>query len=369
MVARPRVLHLSPTLYGKDGTLAGGGERYAFELARHMSRFQPTRLVSFGPDDLEERIDDLTLRIYGGGWSNRRGAVDPLPLRALAREARAATIVHCHQRNYRVSKAAGALARALGGRSFVTDHGGGIWGPGVWMPDRHCFDGHLFVSEFSRRAHPPPRGVPAGVVFGGVDESRFRPGGARSPDSILFVGRLLPHKGVDVLIEALPPGLRLDVVGKPLDERYLADLRALAHDKPVRFHHDCDDTRIAEAYRAARCVVMPSVYRDRYGGGSEVPELLGQVLLEAMASGTLVICSDAGGMPEIVVPDVTGFVFPAGSPEVLTEHLTVVRDDDERVQRMGDAAREHVVKHFTWDAVACRCLREYDHVTGRPCAS
>ena len=304
----------------------------------------------------------MSLRIYGGDWRNRRDQHDPLPFRAIVREVRAASTVHCHQRNYRVSKLAALVARSLGRRVFVTDHGGGIWGPGVWIPDRKLYDAHLFVSEFSRRSNPAPAGGRSAVIYGGVDHRRFSPRPGPRGDSALFVGRLLPHKGVDVLIQALPDGMGLDVVGPVADRRYYDDLRALAAGRPVRFHHDWDDARLIEGYRTARCAVLPSVYVDRYGRRTSVPELLGQTLLEAMACGTPVVCSDAGGMPEVVEDGVAGFVVPASDPAIMRERLSQLRGDAV-VERMGAAARAHVERRFTWSATARRCLDAYG-----PCA-
>jgi glycosyltransferase involved in cell wall biosynthesis len=353
-----RILHLSPTLFDDTGRVAGGGERYAFELARHMADRCPTRLVAFGPEDRRDRVGAMAVRVYGGDWRNAQQEHDPFDFRAIVREVRAASIVHCHQRNYRLSKAAGLVARSLGRPAFVTDHGGGVWGPGVWAPDLGLFDAHLFVSEFSRRSKAAPRGTRATVVYGGVDHHRFSPRPVRRSDSALFVGRLMPHKGVDVLIEALPDGMGLDVVGPVVDERYYNDLRRLAAGRPVRFHHDWDDDRLVAGYRTARCAVLPSVYVDRYGRRTPVPELLGQALLECMACGTPAVCSDAGGMPEVVQDGQTGFVVPADDRARLRERLGRLRDDG-LVESMGAAARAHVQRRFTWCATAGRCLRAY----------
>jgi glycosyltransferase involved in cell wall biosynthesis len=359
-----RVLHISPALFDDAERLAGGGERYAFELARHMAEVCPTRLVAFGAKGRTEAVGAMALRVYGGEWNGRRGLHDPLDVRAVVREVRSASVVHCHQRNYRLSKFAALAANALRKPVFVTDHGGGHWGPGVWLPDLGLFDGHLFVSEFSRQANPPPRGARAATIYGGVDHARFSPAPRTRENVALFVGRLLPHKGVDVLIEALPPGMSLHVVGRAVDERYYRDLRELAAARPVEFHHDWDDQRLADGYRRVRCAVLPSVYVDRYGNRSAVPELLGQTLLEAMASGTPVVCSDAGGMPEIVRDGVTGFVVSPNDVGGLRDRLALLLRDDDLVEAMGRAARTEVERRFTWGATARRCLSLYRELGG-----
>src|SRR5258708_11581592 len=83
--------------------------------------------------------------------------------------------------------------------------------------------------------------------------------------TVLFVGRLLPHKGINYLIEALPPGLRLEVVRPALDEQYLADLHKLSAPKCVTFHTACDDAALVEHHRRAMCILLPHAYRSTHG--------------------------------------------------------------------------------------------------------
>ena len=86
----------------------------------------------------------------------------------------------------------------------------------------------------------------------------------------LFVGRLLPHKGVADLIAALPDGLALDVVGPKSGSGYFETLKALAAGKPVDFRHDVDDRGLVDAYRRALCAVLPSVYRADNGTSTSI---------------------------------------------------------------------------------------------------
>jgi glycosyltransferase involved in cell wall biosynthesis len=108
------------------------------------------------------------------------------------------------------------------------------------------------------------------------------------------------------------------------------------------------------------CFVLPSVYVDRYGGRSEVPELLGLVLVEAMACGAPAICTDVASMPEVVVDGVTGFIVPPNDPAALRERLLWIRDHPERAREMGQAGRRRVLEQFTWQSVVRRCLDAYE---------
>jgi glycosyltransferase involved in cell wall biosynthesis len=169
----------------------------------------------------------------------------------------------------------------------------------------------------------------------------------------------MPHKGINDLIKGLPPGLTLDLIGKAYDQRFVADLQQMAEGKPVRFRHDCGDKELIEAYRGALCVVLPSVYRTMYGEESNVPELLGQTLLEGMACGAPAICTNVASMPEVVEDGVTGFVVPPNDPEALGGKLTWLREHPEEARRMGERSRARILKLFTWPDVVRRCLQIY----------
>lgn len=360
MNAGRKILHVVPALFGEGGVV-GGGERYALELARHMAEVAPTALVSFGDRERRERVGRLDVRVLGGPWYVRGQRTNPVSPKLLAEVLRAG-VVHCHQQHVLTSSIAAALCRATGRKVFVSDLGGGGWDVSAYVSTDRWFHGHLHISEYSRRAAGHERSARAHVIMGGVDAEKFSPNGSReeSERPVLYVGRLMPHKGVDDLVEALPEGMSLELVGRPYHQEFVADLRRLSEGKDVRFRHDCDDAALVEAYRRALCVVLPSVYRTRYGGETRVPELLGQTLLEGMACGAPAVCTDVASMPEVVEDGVTGFVVPPNDPEALRAKLKWLRDNPSRRREMGEAARRRVLEKFTWPAVVRNCVEIYN---------
>lgn len=356
-----RVLHVVPSLYEPDGRVLGGAERYALELARHMASEVPTRLLSFGHQGLSQRLGALEVRVLGRPWHVRGQRNNPLARRLLSELFQSkANVVHCHQQHVLASSLTALLCRASGRRVFVTDHGGGGFDLSSYMSTDRLFHGHLDQSRFARRVAGREGRRSAHVIMGGVDVERFSPAPTpRPPGPVLFVGRLLPHKGVEDLVAAVPADIPLDVVSGLVDAAYYAELRELAHGKRVRFGIGTGDAELVEAYRGALCVVLPSVYRSRFGADTRVPELLGQTLLEGMACGIPAICTDVGAMPEVVEDGVTGFVAPPNDPRALGERIRWLRDHPEEARAMGLAGRRRVLEHFTWPAVVRRCLDVY----------
>lgn len=356
-----RVIHVAPTPFGAAGLL-GGGERYPLELARALALAVDCELITFGPHaSLVREPGGLlvrTLRSLGSLWRHPAHPVAPALPSALA----SADLVHVHQMRSTPSRLAAVAARLRRQPIVVTDHGlqGSAWGG--WLP--RLFQRFLTVSRYSALE----LGAPAArtrVVFGGADPERFRPDPRQARDGVLFVGRLTPHKGVDRLIEALPDGAALRIAGSTGHDHHLPErgypdlLRRLAGRRPVHFLGAVPDASLPGLYGSAQVLALPSVNRTCYGRAIRVSELLGLVALEAMASGTPVVCSRTGGLPEVVQHGVTGYVVEPGNVAELRARLDEVLGDTALAARFGRAGRELVMDQFTWRKCADRCLNAY----------
>jgi glycosyltransferase involved in cell wall biosynthesis len=355
-----RVLHIVPTLFDENEGILGGAERYVWELARHMSRRVDTSLLSFGLRNRDERIGALRVRVLANAWRVRGSQFNPFSL-GIIPELLHAEVVHCHQQHVLASSVSALVCRLSGRKVFATELGGGGWDISSYMSTDRWFHGHLHISEFSKRVFGHANLARARVIFSGVDTEKFSPEPAIArTGGVLFVGRLLPHKGVDRVLEALPEDLSMDIVGRPYAPEYLELLHQLSAGKQVTFHHDFDDVRLLGMYRRARCIVLPSLYKDRYGHETPIPELMGQTLLEGMSCGVPAICTDVAAMPESVVDGVTGFVVPPGETAKMRAALVELYTNGARASAMGMAARRRMVDNFGWPAVVERCLEAYE---------
>jgi D-inositol-3-phosphate glycosyltransferase len=212
------------------------------------------------------------------------------------------------------------------------------------------------------------------VIHPGVNLERFRPGAGRADararlglphDALipLFAGRIQPLKAPDVLIRAVAvlldenPALRerivVPVVGGPSGSglakpEALHKLAArLGVGDVVRFQPPVDQERLADWYRAASVLVMPSH-----------SESFGLVAIEAQACGTPVIAAAVGGLPVAVRDGHTGFLVPGHDPRDYAAALRRFADEPSLGDRLGAAAARHA-RDFGWDTAAADTAEVY----------
>jgi len=350
-----RVCHVSPTYFATE-SFVGGGERFVEELARAMAgRVEEVKLVSFGREARRERPAAGFERVILASWTDR--IMVPFSP-ALFSELRGADVVHCHQYYVLPTFLACLAGRLYGSRVFVTDLGGGAWTPGYHVDQSRWMAGHLPLSEYAARGLPG-RGLPSVVIYGGVDLERYPL--RTEPDhdgSVVFLGRVLPHKGIHFLLEGLPPEVPLHVVGPCPDPAYLERLRALAAGKAVTFHGALPDAEVIGLLGRAMALVHPTPVDA--GGSAGVNELFGLALVEAMARGCPVIASDAASLPEIVEPGDSGLLVPPNRPDAIAAAIAALAADPGLWRRLSLGARARVESRFTWRHVVERCLGAYE---------
>jgi glycosyltransferase involved in cell wall biosynthesis len=184
------------------------------------------------------------------------------------------------------------------------------------------------------------------------------------PFPVLFVGRLVERKGVDVLLRA---AARLRAAGRDFRIRIVGEgpesgrLHALADElgiaDRVAWEGFIPAVQLERAFASAGVFVLPAIV-DRKGD----VEGLGVVLIEALLGGTPVVASRAGGIPDIVTDGETGWLVPPGDDEALTTALSEAMDRPDEARRRMEAGRRHVTERFSWDSVVSRLERVYRRV-------
>jgi glycosyltransferase involved in cell wall biosynthesis len=175
------------------------------------------------------------------------------------------------------------------------------------------------------------------VAPSGVDLSWFTPQPRPSgPPTLAHVGRLVPKKGLDVLLAAWPvvraaiPDARLRVVGDgPLGHLLSAGVAGVDWQRP---DSSAPRTQVRDVLAAAHVVVTPS--RTTPDGDAESLLL---VNVEAMATGRPVVSTRHGGIPEVVADDVTGLLVDEGDSDALADAVVRVLSDDALAARLSAA--------------------------------
>jgi glycosyltransferase involved in cell wall biosynthesis len=275
----------------------------------------------------------------------------------LFRELRGAEVIHCHQFFVLPTFLSALFGHLQGSRVFVSDLGGGGWTPGYQIDATRWIQAHLPISEYAAR-DLPGKNRRHRVIYGGVDPQRYPMRPELSHDgSIVFLGRVLPHKGVHFLIEGLPPGVQLQVIGPATDAVYLEHLQSLSEGKDVQFHGVLSDEQIIYRLGRAMALVHPTPVDEN--GSARAYELFGLAVVEAMARGCPVIASAAASLPEIVAPGVNGLLVPPNRPEAIRRAILQVGQNQSLWARLSLSAKRTVEERFTWGQVVDRCLTAY----------
>lgn len=227
-----------------------------------------------------------------------------------------------------------------------------------------------FVSRYTRGRFAAAFGADAALehVPPGVDSTVFAPDtsaretlraryGLGDRPTVLCLSRLVPRKGQDMLIRALP-GIRAEIDGAVLvvvgGGPYGDTLRALAQSCGVADHvvftGSVPAEELAAHHTLADVFAMPCRTR---GAGLDV-EGLGIVFLEASASGVPVVAGRSGGAPETVIEGVTGTTVDGTSVDDVRRAVVDVLSDRDRAAAMGAAGREFVSTEWRWDDLAAR---------------
>lgn len=225
---------------------------------------------------------------------------------------------------------------------------------------RHA-DRFILVSEFQREDYRR-QGMAverASILYNPIDTERFRRSperrastrsrfGVQEPEALIgYVGRILGEKGIFALFEASErfmaeaPDSRMLWVG---DGEGLPQLRSRIYDSAHRARHIlCTwEQDIPAIYAALDILVVPSLYPDPFG----------RVSVEAQAAGVPVVCSTAGGLPETLLPGITGLLVPATDSVALANTVLALVGDRTRRQDMGNAGTSWARSRFGFDTIA-----------------
>ena len=207
---------------------------------------------------------------------------------------------------------------------------------------------HYFGEPFGKRASVVYNGIALADFEGVIPYAHPRP-------YILGIGRHVPQKGFDVLLEAFQKAELSEydlILAGDGAERAALESRAKAAGLADRviFPGRADRVKAVSLFKGCTFFVLPSRMEPQ-----------GIVNLEAMAAGKAVIASRTGGVPEIVLENETGLLVPPGEVTPLAHALRTLAEDDTLRQKLGDAGRVRA-EHFDWKAIADQYVAVYSQI-------
>ncbi len=222
-----------------------------------------------------------------------------------------------------------------------------------WMIGRVLSDTRVLVQsgeiEADVREFFPDINPDMGVLGNGV--TMPKESAPLDSNTVLFVGRLAPKKGVRYLIQAManvPSNAKLSIVGDG-DERKNLESLAAELNVDVTFHGEVDPNQVDQFYRRATVFVLPSTE------GEGMPN----AVLEAMAHGLPVVTTQSGGLPTVIDDGETGYIVPMRNVDALAEQIEQLLSHKDTRKQTGQKAREYVCTERSWESLVRELQNEY----------
>jgi len=398
----------------------GGAGVHVEYLSREMAKSIEVEVHAWGapPEKNKEPIEPTgdprgNLEVYfeqpweaitNGTTAKFKGALEALSLNLLEQlHLEKIDVIHTH--TWYVSMA-GFLAKKLYGIPFVlTTHSleplrawkaeqlGTGYALSSWMERTAILDADAIVAVSNgtkadiQRAYPDVDAKKIHVIYNGIDLNQYqwtpdtssldKYGVDKTRPYVLFVGRITRQKGVTHLVDAipyLPQGTQVVLcAGAPDTPEIAAEMRAKVEAARAKAGSGPNAAKIVwienmvtkqdaiELYSHCAVFCCPSVY-----------EPFGIINLEAMACRAPVVASATGGILEVVVDGVTGYLVPFAADRVtsfptepeqfsrdLAVRITELLDDPKKAKTMGEAGRKRAVEHFSWTAIAAQTIDLY----------
>ena len=331
----------------------------AWELAELRRRGVEVRILSLRPPD-----EELRHEIVAGAGLAKRTVYDSPEFLPVLQEFRP-ELLHAHFVT-EPTAAARELAAELGVPFTFTAHGYDIYRkPPADFADRAgAASAVITVSEANARYIVKTFGVPTThihVIPCGVDADRFLPRGERwKPPHVVCVARLKPVKNLGLLLEACASlrarevEFRCSVIGDgPCRDELEAARARLGLGGVIELVGAAEQTEVLAWWQRATIAALTST-----------SEGMPVCLMEAAACGVPAVATAVGGIPELIVDGVTGFLTTPDDADGFADALERLLRDPELVARMGVAARRRVEARFTLTGQVGRLLRLWSEVVG-----
>ncbi len=192
--------------------------------------------------------------------------------------------------------------------------------------------------------------IPNGVDISKIDSVADQ---EKDEDTIIFVGRIIPHKHVDHLVEVVKrlkddiPNIKLVIVGKGIEkENIIKQIKDDNLEDNVELLQDLSDENLIIQMKKANVLVLPSMR-----------EGFGMVLAEANACKTPVVAYSTGGVLSVVIDNYNGLLVEPMNVDLLTQKVKNVLTDRKLQERLAMQGRKRVIDKFNWDEITSEYIK------------
>lgn len=229
----------------------------------------------------------------------------------------------------------------------------------LWQKWRHAFNLVVANSEAVKQRLIQEGIEPVEVVWNGIENSLSSRLPLSSPPIVVFAGRLVWEKGVDVLLQAFArvteyiPNAKLLIAGDGEErEKLTRQIVQLKLQQNVSLLGYVSRAQMEQYFASSWVQVVPSRWAEPFG----------IVAVEAMMRGTAVVASDAGGLSEIVQHGQTGFLVKTNDVEALANALLVILQNQELAEKLGASGQEVALRNFTEASFVEKFIQIYQNL-------
>ena len=338
----------------------GGGGRYPFELAKNLASLKKddVEMIFFGKKKKSIFFAGMKISVLPAIKISPRfnGAANPLTISLdFFKKIKQADVIHSIQIRTEASLLATIFARFIGKPIFLTDNNfNGLTMARIIRPE-YFASAVLAISEEDYDSWNVRNKK---IIYGGVDIKKFSYQ-KKKKNYVLYAGRIASHKGVDVLVNAMPRDYKLIIAGATLEKHFLKYLKKISKGKNIDYVTNPSDTKLIRLYKEAVCFVLPATAKDYMGKIWGRPGLYALVVPEAMSCGTPVIVSNVGALPYFIEDNKNGFVFEDRNVIDLSNKLNKIIKNEKLIEKMGVSGRKLAESKYSWQTIAVNVRKIY----------
>lgn len=364
-----KILRVAGDLYPFQ---VGGGALHAHNMSRMQVKMgHEVTVYTAGGEGLprEETVEGYRIERFGPLFKIFGNAVMPSMFFRMLLDKKSYSVIHAHSHLYISTNICALIRKFKETPLIITNHGLMSQSAPGWLNDLYLatLGGWTFKAadrvicyteeekeEVARLGVDRRKIV---VIHNGIDTSLFKPGDRQGNGGrLLWIGRFVPGKGVEYLIDAfseavkVKPWLKLMMIGNgPGLPAMKEKIRLLGLSDKITIKKFIPNTELSAVYQDADVFVLSSLMEG-------VP----RTILEAMSSGLPIVCTELPQLRHIV--DQCGLMVPLKDSKALAKMILLVASDPGLAYKLGKCGREKVVKYYSWDDTVSKTMLLYRDV-------